>query len=155
MLDRFLIAFESIADSLKRIADASGGAATPDATPDAEPEKPARGRKSAKAAKADTTAPAPAPAPAPAKEEAPPVTAGPVTAGPVTEDSVNAAGFKYGTLKKAVIEQATKGGVFKQQVIDTLAHYGVAKADQIPAELWEDAYNRITGSGDTDEEDFA
>lgn len=147
MLDRFLIAFESIADSLKRIADASGGAATPDA----EPEKPARGRKSAKSAKADTEAPAPAPA----KEEAPAVTAGPVTAGPVTEDSVNAAGFKYGTLKKAVIEQATKGGVFKQQVIDTLAHYGVAKADQIPAELWEDAYNRITGSGDTDEEDFA
>lgn len=115
MLDRFLIAVESIAASLKAIAEKS----------------PAD-----KAPSTDTAAP---PADKPKKTKPEVVKADPPKAEVVTQ----APAFSYDTLKTSVVKLANMGAPGKNAALGILAEYNVTKADKIPEDQWPAANDKF------------
>ena len=111
MLDRFLIAVESIAESLKVLASRP----TDDAAATAEPSKP-RGRPG----KSVETAPE-------QQDEAPVQVQVNVQTQPA---------FDYNTLKASIVTLANHSPEGKAAAVAILGSYNVVKASDAPAEKW-------------------
>lgn len=117
MLDRFLIAVESIAASLKAIAEKSPA----DKAPSTDTAAPA---KETKKPKAET------------------VKADP----PKAEVVKQAPAFAYDTLKTSVVKLANMGAPGKNAALGILAEYNVTKADKIPEDQWSEANDKFVAA---------
>lgn len=137
MLDRFLIAVESIAESLKVLASRP----TDDAAATAEPPKPrGRPRKTAE------TAPEP-------QDEAPVQVQIQVQTQPA---------FDYNTLKASIVTLANHSPEGKAAAVAILGSYNVVKASDAPAEKWSEmndkaiaAFNKLTATAVPVADEFA
>ena len=135
MLDRFLIAVESIAESLKVLASRP----TDDAAATAEPSKPrGRPRKTAE------TAPEP-------QDEA-----------PVQVQVQTQPAFDYNTLKASIVTLANHSPEGKAAAVAILGSYNVVKASDAPAEKWSEmndkavaAFNKLTATAVPVADEFA
>lgn len=116
MLDRFLIAVESIAASLKAIAEKSPADNAPAA------DKPKKTKP--EVVKAD-----------PPKAEV-------VTQAPAKTEPA----FSYDTLKTSVVKLANMGAPGKNAALGILAEYNVTKADKIPEDQWAEANDKFTAA---------
>ena len=137
MLDRFLIAVESIAESLKVLASRP----TDDAAPTAEPSKP-RGRPR----KSVETAPE-------QQDEAPVQVQIQVQTQPA---------FDYNTLKASIVTLANHSPEGKAAAVAILGSYNVVKASDAPAEKWSEmndkaiaAFNKLTATAVPVADEFA
>lgn len=137
MLDRFLIAVESIAESLKVLA-----AGPTDSAPQADaPAKPrGRPRKTAE------TAPEP-------QDEAPVQVQIQVQTQPA---------FDYNTLKASIVTLANHSPEGKAAAVAILGSYNVVKASDAPAEKWSEmndkavaAFNKLTATAVPVADEFA
>ena len=117
MLDRFLTAVESIAASLKAIAE--------------------KASSTDKAPSTDTAAPAKETKPKATKPET--VKADP----PKAEVVKQAPAFAYDTLKTNVVKLANMGAPGKNAALGILAEYNVTKADKIPEDQWPAANDKF------------
>ena len=124
MLDRFLIAVESIAESLKVLASRH----TDDAAPTAEPSKP-RGRPRKTAETAPET-----------QDEAAPVQ--------VQVQVQTQPAFDYNNLKAAIVQLANHSPEGKATAIAILGSYNVAKASDAPAEKWSEMHDKAVAAFD-------
>lgn len=61
----------------------------------------------------------------------------------VEEARVFSSEFKYETLRTRIVDMASQGGVYRRKVEEVLGFYGVKKATELAAELWEEAYERL------------
>ena len=124
MLDRFLIAVESIAESLKVLA-----AGPTDSAPQADaPAKPrGRPRKTAETA------------PEPQAEGAPVQVQVQVQTQPA---------FDYNNLKAAIVQLANHSPEGKATAIAILGSYNVAKASDAPAEKWSEMHDKAVAAFD-------
>ena len=128
MLDRFLIAVESIAESLKVMA-----AGPTDSAPQADaPAKP-RGR------------PRKAVEPAPTPEQEPEPQAAPVQ---VQVQVQTPPAFDYNNLKAAIVQLANHSPEGKATAIAILGSYNVAKASDAPAEKWSEMHDKAVAAFD-------
>ena len=124
MLDRFLIAVESIAESLKVLA-----AGPTDSAPQADaPAKP-RGRPR----KSVETAPEP-------QADAAPVQ--------VQVQVQTQPAFDYNNLKAAIVQLANHSPEGKATAIAILGSYNVAKASDAPAEKWSEMHDKAVAAFD-------
>ena len=137
MLDRFLIAVESIAESLKVLASRP----TDDAAATAEPSKP-RGRPR----KSVETAPE-------QQDEAPVQVQVKVQTQPA---------FDYNTLKASIVTLANHSPEGKAAAVAILGSYNVVKASDAPAEKWSEmndkaiaAFNKLTATAVPVADEFA
>ena len=137
MLDRFLIAVESIAESLKVLASRHAD----DAAPTAEPSKP-RGRPR----KNVETAPE-------QQDEAPVQVQVKVQTQPA---------FDYNTLKASIVTLANHSPEGKAAAVAILGSYNVVKASDAPAEKWSEmndkavaAFNKLTATAVPVADEFA
>ena len=143
MLDRFLIAVESIAESLKVLAAGPTDSA-PQADAPAEPAKPrGRPRKTVE----------PAQPPEPQAEGAPVQVQVQVQTQPA---------FDYNNLKAAIVQLANHSPEGKATAIAILGSYNVAKASDAPAEKWSEmndkavaAFNKLTATAVPVADEFA
>ena len=126
MLDRFLIAVESIAESLKVLAAGPTDSA-PQADAPAEPAKP-RGRPR----KNVETAPE-------QQDEAPVQVQVKVQTQPA---------FDYNNLKAAIVQLANHSPEGKATAIAILGSYNVAKASDAPAEKWSEMHDKAVAAFD-------
>lgn len=129
MLDRFLIAVESIAESLKVLAAGPTDSA-PQADAPAEPAKP-RGRPR------KTVEPAQPPEP---QAEAAPVQ--------VQVQVQTQPAFDYNNLKAAIVQLANHSPEGKATAIAILGSYNVAKASDAPAEKWSEMHDKAVAAFD-------
>ena len=113
MLDRFLIAVESIAASLKAIADKAPSTDKAQA-PDVAADKPKKTKP--EVVKADP---------------------------PKAEVVTQAPAFSYDTLKTNVVKLANMGAPGKNAALGILAEYNVTKADKIPEDQWPAANDKF------------
>ena len=153
-LDRFLTAFETLAAQSVRFVDHV--TATPTSKPAADPKPdtkaadPKPDTKAAETKKADPKPETKKADPKPETKKADPKPVDP--AAPLTDDTVNENGFKYGTLKAAVISYGAEHGAPATMAI--LQDLGVSHAKHIEPALWEQAHVRFTAAP-ADEELFA
>ena len=129
MLDRFLIAVESIAESLKVLAAGPTDSA-PQADAPAEPAKP-RGRPR------KTVEPAQPPEP---QAEAAPVQ--------VQVQVQTQPAFDYNNLKAAIVQLANHSPEGKATAIAILGSYNVAKASDAPAKKWSEMHDKAVAAFD-------
>lgn len=120
MLDRFVIAVESIAASLKAIAEKSP--ADKAQAPDVAADKPKKTKP--EVVKAD-----------PPKAEV-------VTQAPAKTEPA----FSYDTLKTSVVKLANMGAPGKNAALGILAEYNVTKADKIPEDQWSEANDKFVAA---------
>ena len=126
MLDRFLIAVESIAESLNVLASRLHDDAAP--APTAEPSKPrGRPRKSVETA------------PEPQAEAAP---------GQVQVQVQTQPAFDYNNLKAAIVQLANHSPEGKATAVAILGSYNVAKASDAPAEKWSEMHDKAVAAFD-------
>ena len=129
MLDRFLIAVESIAESLKVLAAGPTDSA-PQADAPAEPAKPrGRPRKTVE----------------PAQPPEPQADAAPVQ---VQVQVQTQPAFDYNNLKAAIVQLANHSPEGKATAIAILGSYNVAKASDAPAEKWSEMHDKAVAAFD-------
>ena len=116
MLDRFLIAVESIAASLKAIAEKAPSTDKAQA-PDVAADKPKKTKP--EVVKADP---------------------------PKAEVVTQAPAFAYDTLKTNVVKLANMGAPGKNAALGILAEYNVTKADKIPEDQWSEANDKFVAA---------